>query len=137
MTYISTEFIFKQKIMNLIYGTKLQLGLLIFTFLLINNFMFGQSVEPPVLLNTESNGVKFYSSNGVENNIQQTPFVPATQPIIKSIDDYTLEEINNMLIDLDYKLQLYQNENNQEAIDLLLAYQILLIEQKTILSNQN
>ncbi len=123
--------------MNLIYGTKLQLGLLIFTFLLINNFMFGQSVEPPVLLNTESNGVKFYSSNGVENNIQQTPFVPATQPIIKSIDDYTLEEINNMLIDLDYKLQLYQNENNQEAIDLLLAYQILLIEQKTILSNQN
>lgn len=123
--------------MNLIYGTKLQLGLLIFTFLLINNFMFGQSVEPPVLLNTESNGVKFYSSNGVENNIQQTPFVPATQPIIKSIGDYTLEEINNMLIDLDYKLQLYQNENNQEAIDLLLAYQILLIEQKTILSNQN
>lgn len=123
--------------MNLIYGTKLQLGLLIFTFLLINNFMFAQSVEQPVLLNTESNGVKFYSSNGFENNIQQTPFVPAVQPISKSIEDYTLEEINNMLIDLDYKLEQYQNSSDQESIDTLLALQALLIEQKTILSNQN
>ncbi len=99
--------------------------------------MFAQSVEQPVLLNTESNGVKFYSSNGFENNIQQTPFVPAVQPISKSIEDYTLEEINNMLIDLDYKLEQYQNSNDQESIDTLLTLQALLIEQKTILSNQN
>jgi hypothetical protein len=121
--------------MNLNYRKKLQIGLFVFAFILFNNFLFSQTIEPFVHLSTESNGVELYFSNGFENSELET--LPEEQPMLKSVEDYSLEEIVNILIDIEFKLEQYQNSNDQESIDLLLSLQALLIEQKTILSNQN
>jgi len=92
-----------------------------FTFvtLLITFFSFSQTAEKGTILRVEPNGVVVYKPIDVEHTLglksenTSNKIEPQTQnPPIKTINDYTLEELEYMysLPDIDLKIEKYKNE---------------------------
>jgi len=89
-----------------------------FTFvtLLITFFSFSQTKEKGTILRTDPNGVVVYKTIGVENTMNAKPQnyqkidVQKEGPPIKTINDYTLEELEGMLPDIDLKIEMYRHE---------------------------
>lgn len=107
-------------------------------FLCINAISFAQTVEQPVHVKTESNGVKIYTTNGNENKneqVIQTP--PPVQPIAKTINDYTVEEIDNILYGLNEKLQFLEGSNEFELIQLMKDKKSELLKRRKVLTGSN
>jgi len=104
--------------------------------LIISLYSFSQTTEKGTILRVEPNGVVVYKPIGVENTSDTKPqnyqkIEPQTQnPPIKTIDDYTLEELEYMysLPDIDDKIEAYKNntssdqESRNAEIERCLAY---------------
>jgi len=101
---------------------------LFFTFitLFITFFSFSQTTEKGTILRVEPNGVVVYKPIDVEHTLglksenTSNKIEPQTQnPPIKTINDYTLEELEYMYSspDIDAKIEMYENEitNDEES----------------------
>jgi len=112
---------------------------IVFSSLLISSYSFSQTaVEAPVHVKTEENGVKIFSSNGNENKQEQNRVIPpADQPTPKTLNDYSVEDIDNMLFGLNEKLQFLEGSNESEVIKLMKEKKIELMERRKVLTGSN
>jgi len=107
----------------------------IFLALIITFFSFSQTREKGTILRVEPNGVVVYKPIDVERTLgaksENTSNKIDTQtqnPPIKTIKDYTLEELEYMLPHVDLKIETYENEitDDEESrnaeIERCLAY---------------
>jgi len=104
--------------------------------LITSLFSFSQTTEKGTILRVEPNGVVVYKPIGVENITDTKPqnyqkIEPQTQnPPVKTIDDYTLEELEYMYSkpDIDDKIEYYKSdktgseESRKAEIERCLAY---------------
>jgi len=91
-----------------------------FAFIIIS-FSFSQTTEKGTILRVEPNGVVVYKPIDVEHTLGlkseniYNKIEPQTQnPPIKTINDYTLEELEYMLPHVDAKIEMYENENTDD-----------------------
>lgn len=94
-------------------------------------FIFSQEVVSPKLVSVESNGVKTYSAEGFESqSASENTSNESLERPVRTMNDYSLEEIDNQLYSVDLKLEHVKASQNQYAIDEYEKIKTQLLERR-------
>lgn len=99
-------------------------------------FSAGQEVAPPKLLKVEQNGVKTYVAQGYESENNSTNTESVEQPI-RSLHDFSIEEIENIIYGINLKLADLEGGQNSELIEGYVSYRAQLFERKNELTTNH
>lgn len=89
--------------------------------------LFGQTITEPVLKTTNENGEQIYTSKGYELTSESE--ISTTERKQKTLEDYSLGELEDFLIQIDEKIAVLEFQENWKEVEKYKS-------QKTLIQNR-